>query len=136
MAQILLNKWMGFKYAILETCDVTILQDLIVLKFIQNYNCRISSPKFSAINISTGYEEDKEKKEIFNNINGLIINVSDKKNWIIKNNVLFLRITVTKHNKEINFMIINSKNLINISEDNIYSLIKDCLLELDYEVDW
>lgn len=136
MAQILLNKWMGFKYAILETCDVTILQDLIVLKFIQNYNCRISSPKFCTINISTGYEEDKEKKEIFNNINGLIINVSDKKNWIIKNNVLFLRITVTKHDKEINFMIINSKNLINISEDNIYSLIKDCLLELDYEVDW
>jgi len=136
MAQILLNKWMGFKYAILETCDVTILQDLIVLKFIQNYSCRISSPKFSAINILTGYENDKEKKEVFNNINGLIINVSDKKNWIIKNNVLFLRIIVTKHDKEINFMIINSKNLMNISEDNIYSLIKDCLLELDYEVDW
>jgi len=56
-----------------------------------------------------------------------------KKNWFIKNNILFLKLG---NNKEILFMIANSPNISNIKEEIIFDIIKDCLLYFDYSVDW
>jgi hypothetical protein len=33
-------------------------------------------------------------------------------------------------------MIANSDNIIQINEDKIYDIIKDCLLHFNYSVDW
>ena len=68
-------------------------------------------------------------------INGKEIDVTDKNNWCLKNNVLFLKLGILSGYREIYFMIANSSNMIN-KEEEIYEIIKDTLLYFDYNIDW
>ena len=135
MAKLILDIWRGSKYVYIEKCDVLEIQDRIVLKLIQDYSCRIKSPRRSLINIVRN-EDLHVGMKIYNEVNGIMVNVSDKANWIIKNNVIFLKITKTSLDTEITLMIVNADKIGKIKEEDIYNLIKDALLCLNYEVDW
>ena len=135
MALLILGEWIGYKYVNIKKCPIRDLQDYINLKLIQEYKCRLSSPKNPTINLVIGDETYAEKEEIYNNFNNKIVDVSDKKNWYIKHNVLFLKLG-KNNNKDVLLMIANSDNIIHINEDKIYDIIKDCLLHFDYSVDW
>ena len=135
MAKIILGNWIGYKYVYINKCPVTELQDYIVLKLIQKLGCRLNSPKKPSINLASGHECDSQREELYNEINGKEIDVSDKKNWCLKHNVLFLKLGRTVGNREIFYMIANSNNMID-KEEEIFEIIKDTLLNFDYSVDW
>ena len=135
MAKIILGKWIGYKYVFIERCPVTELQDYIVLKLIQEQGCRLNSPKKPSINLVNGNETDQQRENVYNEFNGKEIDVSDKKNWYLKNNVLFLKLGITHFGKDILLMIANSYNL-NNKEEEIFDIIKTSLLHFDYKVDW
>jgi len=61
--------------------------------------------------------------------------VSDRKNWYLRNNVLFLKLGTTQFGKDILLMIANSYNF-NNKEEEIFDIIKNSLLHFDYNVDW
>jgi len=135
MAKLILDKWQGSKYVYVNKCDITHIQDEITLKLIQEYKCRIKSPRKPVLNI-LHTKDLMYGFNIYNEVNGIIVDVSNKTNWIIRNNVLFLRLTKTSLNKEILLMLVNTDKLEEIKEEQIYDLIKDVLLNLDYEVEW
>ena len=135
MAKIILGKWIGYKYVFIERCPITELQDYIVLKLIQEQGCRLNSPKKPSINLVNGNESDQQRENIYSEFNGKEIDVSDKKNWYLRNNVLFLKLGTTQFGKDILLMIANSYNF-NNKEEEIFDIIKNSLLHFDYNVDW
>ena len=135
MAKIVLGKWLGYKYVYVDKCPITELQDYIVLKLIQDLKCRLNSPKKPSINLASGHESALQREALYNEINGKEIDVTDKNNWCLKNNVLFLKLGILSGYREIYFMIANSSNMINKKEE-IYEIIKDTLLYFDYNIDW
>ena len=135
MAKLILGEWIGYKYVYVEQCPIRELQDYIVLKLIQEQRCRLNSPKKPSINVASGNETKEFRDEIYKSFNNKEIDVTDKKNWYIKHNVLFLKLGKTDSDKEILYMIANSTNL-NNKEEEIFNIIKDCLLHFDYSVDW
>jgi hypothetical protein len=135
MALLILGDWIGYKYVTIEKCPIRELQDYINLKLIQDHKCRLSSPKKPSINLVTGQELGYEKEQIYKEFNNKKIDVTDKKNWIVKNNILFLKLGKNK-DKEILFMIANSPNINNLKEEIIFDIIKDSLLYFNYSLDW
>ena len=101
MAKIILGKWIGYKYVFIERCPITELQDYIVLKLIQEQGCRLNSPKKPSINLVNGNETDQQRENVYSEFNGKEIDVSDKKNWYLRNNVLFLKLGTTQFGKDI-----------------------------------
>jgi len=136
MAEILLGNWCGYKYVYIDYCPIREIQDYIIVKLIQNYNCRVNSPKVPLLNLVNSDDTTQDKMNVYNELNKKNINVCDKNNWFIKNNVLFLKLGKTILNKEINLMMVNSQHLYNISHADIYNLIKDALLYYNYEINW
>ena len=94
MAKIVLGKWLGYKYVYVDKCPITELQDYIVLKLIQDLKCRLNSPKKPSINLASGHESALQREALYNEINGKEIDVTDKNNWCLKNNVLFLKLGI------------------------------------------
>jgi len=135
MALLILGNWIGYKYVSVEKCQIRDLQDYINLKLLQEHRCKLASPKKPTINLVSGNETGYEKEQIYNTLNNKKIDVTDKKNWFLKNNVLFLKLGII-NNKEVLFMIANSQNIINIEENIIFNIIKDCLLNFDFSLDW
>lgn len=136
MAKLILGKWCGAKHVYINKCPITDIQDYINLKLIQDYNCRLNSPTSLLLNLVNINDTLSDRNKVYKDFNKKEIDVSKKNNWCINYNVLFLKLGTTRLNKEINFMIANSQQLINISNENIYDLIKDSLLHYNYEVDW